>query len=84
MSEHHSIAVVVSPLSSLMKDQVRKVAFVAKDQKDEQVKEDVISGHYSLVYMTMTMSLESMLTNNTITERCFDQVCIRKISSVSP
>ena len=36
-----------------------KAACVGKDQKDEQVKEDVVSGHYSLVYM----SPESMLTN---------------------
>lgn len=36
-----------------------KAAFVGIDQKDERVKDDVVNGHYSLVYM----SPESMLTN---------------------
>ena len=63
--QHSSIAVVVSPLSSLMQDQVKiynakelKAAFVGQDQKDDAIKADVVNGHYSLVYM----SPESMLT----------------------
>ena len=31
-SEHHSIAVVISPLSSLMQDQVRKILLLVCDQ----------------------------------------------------
>ena len=63
--QHSSIAVVVSPLSSLMQDQVKiynarelKAAFVGQDQKDNAIKADVVNGHYSLVYI----SPESMLT----------------------
>lgn len=63
--QHSSIAVVFSPLSSLMQDQVKiynakelKAAFVGQDQKNDAIKADVVNGHYSLVYI----SPESMLT----------------------
>ena len=36
-----------------------KVAFIGKDQTDENIRSNVIAGEYSLVYM----SPESMLTN---------------------
>ena len=53
--QHSSIAVVVSPLSSLMQDQVKiynakelKAAFVGQDQKGDAIA-DVVNGHYLLV-----------------------------------
>lgn len=56
---HNSIVVVVSPLSALMQDQVKsfqskgiKAAFIGEDQTDETIKSGVISGEYSLVYMS--------------------------------
>ena len=62
---HHCITVVVCPLSSIMQDQTQKfserglkVAFVGKEQKDEDVKNRVERGEYSLVFM----SPEAMLT----------------------
>ena len=61
---HHSIA-VVCPLSAIMQDQTQKfterglkVHFVGKDQKNEEVKDRVERGEYSLVFM----SPEAMLT----------------------
>ncbi len=62
----HSIVVVVSPLQSIMEDQVRKytdrgvtAAFIGKAQKDECVRTAVFNGEYQLVYM----SPEAMLLN---------------------
>ena len=62
---HHSIAVVICPLSAIMQDQTQKftegglkVHFVGKDQKNEEVKDRVERGEYSLVFM----SPEAMLT----------------------
>ena len=62
---HHCIAVFVCLLSSIMQDQTQKfgerglkVAFVGKEQKDQEVKNRVERGEYSLVFM----SPEAMLT----------------------
>ena len=61
-----SIVIVVSPLQSIMEDQVKKysarglqAAFVGKAQKDDYIKDDIVNGKYQLVYM----SPESMLLN---------------------
>jgi superfamily II DNA helicase RecQ len=61
-----SIVVVVSPLQSIMVDQVRKysakgvlTAFIGKAQKDESVRLGVENGRYQLVYL----SPEAMLLN---------------------
>ena len=63
---YNSIVVVVSPLTALMQDQVKsfqskgiKAALVGRDQTNEAIKSSVISGEYSLVYM----SPESMVLN---------------------
>jgi superfamily II DNA helicase RecQ len=52
-----SICLVISPLSSLMQDQVMylnsvgiKAAFIGDDQTDEEVKRNVETGYYQLVY----------------------------------
>lgn len=54
-----SIVIVVSPLISLMKDQVYKFAsrgltcaYVGEDQMDSSVKVGVIDGKYQLVYLS--------------------------------
>lgn len=59
VTKRSSIAVVVSPLTSLMKDQVAKFserglkcAFVAEEQTDPAVKSAVAAGHYQLVYLS--------------------------------
>ena len=56
---HSSIVIVVSPLMSLMKDQVAKYsgsglacAFVGEEQRDENVKEAVVRGQFQLLYMS--------------------------------
>ena len=76
---HHCIAVVVSPLSSIMCDQTQKftergmkVTFVGKEQKDERVNDGVANGDYSLVFM----SPESLVTVLKCV-RCFNQMSSR-------
>lgn len=56
---HSSIVIVVSPLMSLMRDQVAKYsgsdlacAFVGEEQRDEEVKEGVMRGQFQLIYMS--------------------------------
>ena len=58
-NQHHSICAVVSPLISLMKDQVAKFgdkglkcAFVGGEQEDEDIKLGVLSGDYQLIYIS--------------------------------
>ena len=53
----HSIVVVVSPLVSLMKDQVNylrdkgiKATFLSEEQLDEFVKDSVEKGEYQIIY----------------------------------
>lgn len=65
VSQHRSIVVVVSPLLSLMKDQVScfnsrglNCAFVGTEQMDPTVLARVKNGEFQLLYI----SLESMLT----------------------
>jgi RecQ family ATP-dependent DNA helicase len=55
--KEHSIVVVVSPLVSLMKDQVNylqskgmNAAFLGEEQLDESLKEGVEKGQYQIVY----------------------------------
>ena len=65
-STRHSIAVVVSPLKSLMEDQVTKYSsrglkctYIShRHQRKSKVVDDVLSGQYQLVFF----SPESMLT----------------------
>ena len=66
-TESQSVAVVISPLVALMKDQVRRMAerdmtavYVGDIDADETVA-DVCGGQYQLVYM----SPEALLTNMT-------------------
>ena len=63
---HHSIVMVVSPLKSLMEDQVAKFssrgmkcASVGSD--DLRTKEGILAGHYQLIFI----SAEAMLTDLT-------------------
>ena len=56
---HSSICVVVSPLVSLMKDQVAKFgerglrcAYVGEEQTDREIKSGVLAGEFQLVYMS--------------------------------
>ena len=64
-AEPSAIVLIVSPLTALMEDQVKKftdmglkAAFVGEAQDDQSVEQGVKNGEYSLVYM----SPESMMT----------------------
>ncbi|XP_066302188.1 uncharacterized protein [Branchiostoma lanceolatum] len=76
----HCVMLVVSPLLSLMQDQVQrlqqrgiKAAYVGETQKDADVKRGVVDGKYSLVFASPEAILNSktwrgMLTNKTYRE----------------
>lgn len=58
-SQHPSICAVVSPLTSLMKDQVAKYssrglkcAYIGDEQDNEIVKSGVVAGDFQLIYMS--------------------------------
>ena len=64
-AEPSAIVLIVSPLTALMEDQVKKfmdmglkAAFIGEAQDDYSVERGVMNGEYSLVYM----SPESMMT----------------------
>ena len=64
-AEPSAIVLIVSPLTALMEDQVKKftdmglkAAFVGEAQDDQSVEQGVKNGEYSLVYMNP----ESMMT----------------------
>ncbi|KAI8496736.1 Sushi, von Willebrand factor type A, EGF and pentraxin [Branchiostoma belcheri] len=76
----HCVMLVVSPLLSLMQDQVQrlqqggiKAAYVGETQEDADIKRGVIEGKYSLVFVSPEAILNSkswrgMLTNKTYRE----------------
>ena len=64
---HQVVSVVVSPLSSLMLDQVERLktlnidaAFVGEQQKDHLVKEKVIAGDVDMLFITLNAVSESV------------------------
>ncbi|CAB4044012.1 mediator of RNA polymerase II transcription subunit 34-like, partial [Paramuricea clavata] len=79
-----SICLVISPLSSLMQDQVMylnsvgiKAAFIGDDQTDEEIKWNVETGYYQLVYGSPEAFLASSRWRKMLTGDVYrDIVCL--------
>ena len=79
-----SICLVISPLSSLMQDQVMylnsvgiKAAFIGDDQTDEEVKRNVETRYYQLVYGSPEAFLASSRWRKMLTGDVYrDRVCL--------
>jgi ATP-dependent DNA helicase RecQ len=79
-----SICLVISPLSSLMQDQVMylksvgiKAAFIGDDQTDEEIKKKVEAGYYQLVYGSPEAFLASSRWRKVLSSDVYrDRVCL--------
>ena len=79
-----SICLVISPLSSLMQDQVMylnsvgiKATFIGDDQKDDEIKRKVEAGCYQLVYGSPEAFLASSRWRKVLSSDVYlDRVCL--------
>ena len=78
--QHHAIVVVISPLTSLMIDQVikanskgLKATYIGRDQHDIEVKNAVENGMYQLVYMSPESMMGTLTWREMFRSRIYQQ-----------